>query len=79
MGSFHELLPVFECKQIIFLNSFLFSRIPVFEAAILAYKQKMRISEMPQIQYLVYKIKASFIPNSKPLPRSTQFLHEKTY
>ena len=48
-SSFHDLFSFFECKQIIFLNFFPFSGIPVFEAAILAYKQKMRIFKMPQI------------------------------
>ena len=27
------------------------------------------------IQFLIYKIKASFVPNSMSLPRSAQFLH----
>ena len=39
----------------------------------MAYKQKVRIFEMPPIQVLVYKIKASFVPNSKSLPRLAQF------
>ena len=44
-----------------------FRRIPVFEVAILSYNQKVRIFEMPPIQFLIYKIKASFVPNWKPL------------
>ena len=45
------------------------------EAATLAYKQKVRIFGMILIQFLIYKIKDSFVPNSKPLPRSAHFLH----
>ena len=41
----------------------------MFQAAILPYKQKVRIFEMPPIQLLICKTKASFVPNSKPLPR----------
>ena len=37
----------------------------MFGAAILAYKQ-VRVFEMLPIQFLIYKIKASFVPNSKP-------------
>ena len=73
MSSFHELLLFFERKQLIFLL-FPFSGILVFQAAILAYKQKVIISEMAPIQFLIYKIKASFVANSKPLQRFAQFL-----
>ena len=58
-----------------FLDFFLFSGIPVSEAAILAHKQKVGIFEMPPNQFLIYKIKASIVANSKPLPRLTQILH----
>ena len=57
----------------------------MFEAAILVYKQKVKIFEMPLIQFLTYKIKASFVPNSKParlaqfLPVSTVLLNEFIY
>ena len=46
----------------------------MFEAAILAYKQIVRIFEMPPIQFLICKVKASRLPNSKSLPRLVQFL-----
>ena len=74
MSSFHKLLPFFECKQIIFLNFFPFIGKAVFEAAILAYKQKTRL-EVPPIKFLIHKIKAPFIPNSMSLPRLARFLH----
>ena len=67
MSFSHELLPFFECKK---LDFFPFSGIHVFEAATLACKQKVIL-----IQFLIYKIKASFVPNSKPLPRLAHFLH----
>ena len=38
----------------------------MFEAAILVYKQKVKIFEMLPIQFLIYEIKGSFLPNSMP-------------
>ena len=75
---FSRVTSVFEHKRITFLT-FPLSEIPVFEAAILAYKQKVMIFEMPPIQVLIYKVKASFLPNSKSLPRLAQFLHVPRY
>ena len=40
----------------------------MFKAAILAYKQKVKIFEMDPNQFLLYMNKASFVQNSKPLP-----------
>ena len=58
-----------------FLEDFPFSGIPIFEAAILTNKPKVRMLEMVPMQSFTYKIKASFVPNSKLLPRLTQCLH----
>ena len=58
-----------------FLEFFRFSGISVFEAAILAYKQKIGILEMPPIQFLIYKMIVSFVQNSKSLQHVAQFLH----
>ena len=74
MSSFHELLLFFECKHN-FLEFFPFSEIPMFEAAILAFKQKVKFFKIPPIQFLVHKKNASFVPSSKPLPRLEQFLY----
>ena len=57
-----------------FLDFFPFSEMLVFEAAILANKQKMRIFEMLPIQFMICKIKASFVPSSRPLLHPAQFL-----
>ena len=75
MSFFHDLITFFECKQIIFLNFFPYNGILVFGAAILAYKEKTRILKMHPIQFLIFKIKALFVPNSKPLPCFAQFRH----
>ena len=49
--------------------------ITVLEVVTLAYKQKVRIFEMLPNQFLIYKIEASFVQDSKPLPHLAQFLH----
>ena len=38
-----------------------FNGIPLFEAAILAHKQKVRSFESPPNQFLIYMIKAPFV------------------
>ena len=75
MSSFHELFLLFECKKITFLNFPLLWNIPVFEAAILVYKQKVRSYEMSLRKLLIYMIKVSFVPNSKALSHLVLFLH----
>ena len=73
-SSFHELQFCFLNASKCFLELFPFSGIlvSVSEAAILAYKQK--IFKMLPTQFLIYKVKSSFVPNSKHLPRLAQFL-----
>ena len=67
MSFFHELLPFFECKRIIFLNFPLWWDTLVFEAAILAYKQKVTMFQMPPNQFLALMRKTSLLyQNSKP-------------
>ena len=45
----------------------------MFNAAMLA---KVTIFEMPPIQVLIYKIKTSFVPNSKPVPSLVGILYD---
>ena len=47
----------------------------MFEIVILRIQTKGRIFKMLQNQFLIYIIKASFVPNSKPLSHLAQFLH----
>ena len=75
MSSFHELLQCFRVQANNFLEFFPFSEIPVFETAILAYKPKVRTSEMPPVQVLIYNIKAIIVQDFKPLPRLAQLLY----
>ena len=64
----------FECK-IIFLNFPLQWITLLFEAVILPHEEKERIFERLPNQFLIFIIKASFVPNSKPSPHLAQFLH----
>ena len=59
----------------IFLESVSFCGIPLFEEALLAYKQEVTIFKMLPVQFFMYKIEAYFVPNSKLLPGLAQFSH----
>ena len=47
---------------------------PLSEAAILAYKQKQKIFEMPPSLVLIFMLQASFVPIMKLLPLLVQCL-----
>ena len=57
------------------LEFFPFSGIPMFEAAILAYKQIVRIFEMPSIQFLFASLISLICTNTKLLQPLAQFLY----